>query len=253
VLGLDRVRILDRMLRMVLPVALGGGDPPRQLADGLWVVARDLRFPPALRMPNHMTLMRRRDGRLLVHAPVRLEHELLFAVRGLGDVAAIIAPNTFHYRFVAEWVREFPQAELFAAPGLAQRVPSLPASVPLSDTPPAAWAGEVEQIVFGPVGPFSEVAFLHLATRTLLLSDLAFHMVRFESPIQKVCWRLMGVPEGFGPSRTARLTLLRDRQAARPYLQRIAAWDFDRIIVAHGEVIESGGSARFHSAFAGYL
>lgn len=250
---IDRVKLLDRVLKTVLPVAIAGDTAPRALADGLWVAVRELRMRPGLRLPTHMTLLRRRDGGLLVHAPVHLDSSLLSAVRSLGDVAALIAPNTFHYSFVAEWVREFPRARLFAAPGLAERVPTLPPSTPLTDMPPADWAGELEQIVFGPVGPFSEVAFLQRATGTLLLSDLAFHLVRFDGSLQKLGWRLMGVPPSFGPSRSARLTLLRDRQAARPYLQRIAAWEFQRIIVAHGEVVESDGNALFRRAFADYL
>ena len=43
-----------------------------------------------------------------------------------------------------------------------------------------------------------------------------------------------------GPS-TLDPLLIRDRRAARESLERILAWDFDRIIVSHGEVLESGG------------
>ena len=44
----------------------------------------------------------------------------------------------------------------------------------------------------------------------------------------------------FGPS-TLDPWLIRDRAAARASLERILAWDFDRVIVAHGDVLERGG------------
>jgi glyoxylase-like metal-dependent hydrolase (beta-lactamase superfamily II) len=44
----------------------------------------------------------------------------------------------------------------------------------------------------------------------------------------------------FGPS-TLDPWLIRDRGAARASLERILGWDFDRVVVAHGDVLEHGG------------
>ena len=44
----------------------------------------------------------------------------------------------------------------------------------------------------------------------------------------------------FGPSKLDPW-LIKDRPAVRQSLERILAWDFDRVVVAHGEVLESGG------------
>ncbi len=37
--------------------------------------------------------------------------------------------------------------------------------------------------------------------------------------------------------------------ASRP-LRRVMAWDFDRVTLAHGEVLETGGKEAMASAFA---
>ena len=132
-------------------------------------------------------------------------------------------------------------------------MPGLPAAAALGDSAPDLWRDEIDQIAYEPPGPFSEVMFLHRRSQTLILSDLAFNLVSFDSAAQRIGWRLMGVPPRFGPSRTARLTLLRDRDAARPYLRRIAAWKFERLIVAHGEVVESDAHAVFERGFAAFL
>ena len=107
--------------------------------------------------------------------------------------------------------------------------------------------------MLGPVRHVSEVVLLHRPSRTLVLTDLAFHWLRFESPAQRLFWRLSGVPAGFGPSRSVRLTLLADRAVAAPLLARILDWEFHRIVVAHGDPVEANAKDGFRRGFRRYL
>jgi hypothetical protein len=43
---------------------------------------------------------------------------------------------------------------------------------------------------------------------------------------------------------------VRDRRATREALDRVLAWDFDRVTVTHGEVLESGGHEALRRAWA---
>jgi hypothetical protein len=52
--------------------------------------------------------------------------------------------------------------------------------------------------------------------------------------------RLDGVYRRFAMPRTIRLTV-RNRRAARLSLERMLDWEFDRVVVGHGDVVESGG------------
>ena len=52
----------------------------------------------------------------------------------------------------------------------------------------------------------------------------------------------------FGPSKLDPL-LIRDRAAARASLEQILAWDFDRVVVAHGDVLETGGREALRSGY----
>jgi hypothetical protein len=85
-----------------------------------------------------------------------------------------------------------------------------------------------------------EVVFFHRDSRTLILTDLCFNLRHIPSVMQGVQARMFGVFDRFGPSRLFRL-MMNDRKAARASLERISEWDFDRVIVAHGEVLQSGG------------
>jgi hypothetical protein len=42
-------------------------------------------------------------------------------------------------------------------------------------------------------------------------------------------------------------------RAAKQALERILAWDFDRVVIAHGEVLESGGAEALRAGYAWLL
>ena len=246
--------LIDLLMKPVKPWPMPEfAPPPRELAPGLWRIERKLRMPGALVLPVGMTVTRLPSGALFLHAPILLDDDVARALGALGPVAAVLAPNSFHYSFVAAYRSRFPSAELFAAPGLAERVPELPPATVVGASAPPEWEGELEPLLYGPIGSFSEVAVYHRPTGTLVLTDLAFHMTRFENALDRLGWKLLGVPPDFGPSRTARLTLLRDRAAARPFLQAMLERDVRRILVAHGDPVEANAAAEFRRAFRAYL
>ena len=61
------------------------------------------------------------------------------------------------------------------------------------------------------------------------------------------------MPSGFGPGRTSRRLLLQDHEQASRCLTRVSHWPIQRIIVAHGEIVERNAKAQFLEAFAAYL
>ena len=100
-----------------------------------------------------------------------------------------------------------------------------------------------------PAPRLEEVAFLHGASQTLLLTDLAFHVRHSDSRFTRVFMRLNGGYGRFGTTRMLRSSF-RDRKALRASIDRILAWDFDRVVVTHGEVLERGGREALREAYA---
>jgi hypothetical protein len=64
--------------------------------------------------------------------------------------------------------------------------------------------------------------------------------------------RVNGAYGRFGPTRLLR-TLVRDRPALRASVEKILAWDFERVVVTHGEVLERGGRDALRAGFAWLL
>lgn len=242
---------LDRTLGLARPSVVRDFTPPAcAVADGLWVVQRKIHLPGGIDIPTHMTIVRLARGGLLVHSPFRLDEVMRRDLAALGTVVHLVAPSAFHYLYVAEHRRAFPDAEVHVAPALLERRPAVAPGTVLGDTPPSAWAGDLDQAVLGPSRGVSEVAFLHRATRTLVLTDLAFNMQSASKRIERWYWQFSGVWRRFGPTHLVRRVLLSDAEVARAFVARVLAWDFDRIIVSHGNVVERDGHATFRDAFA---
>jgi hypothetical protein len=220
----------------------------RALDRNLWVADAPLGVG-GLALGTRTTLVRLADGGLLAHSPCPLGGALRAEVEKLGPVRAIVAPNLLHHMFVSDWAAAFPAARLFGAPGVAAKQPRLRFEE-LGEAPPPLWAGELDQHLVRGAPRMGEVAFLHRATRTLLLTDLAFNVRRSDSRFTRVFMRLNGAFGRFGPSRLMRHVMTRDRDALRASLERILAWDFDRVIVTHGDVLETGGREALRAGFA---
>ncbi len=130
--------------------------------------------------------------------------------------------------------------------------PHLASATILTDEAPAEWSREVDQLYFRGRPMENEVVFLHRPSRTLVMCDLAFN---FGPNVPLITRLTMSVLGGYGRFRPTRLDplLIRDRRAARESLERMLAWDFDRIVIAHGEVLESGGREALRHGYAWLL
>lgn len=245
----------DRILRRAVPSPVEAyRPPPEALLDGLWTLDRQLVHFGLARLPARTVLVRLRDGSVAVISPPPLVDAATGrAIDDIGPVRYGVVPNTFHYLSASELMDRYPEASLVGAPGLAARVPELVVDIELPADPPEGWAGVLDHAVLGPVRGLSEVLFFHVPSGTLILTDLAFNMVRYPRPLDRLVWRLSGVPRGLGPGRTSRSFLLRDRTVAARALRRAVRWPIERIVVAHGEVVEEDAPARFRRAFADYL
>jgi hypothetical protein len=226
--------------------------PPREIAPGVFVFDRKLRMP-GLGLPTRSVAIRLADGELWHWSPFRLDPGMRAALDGWGGPRHLVAPNSFHYLHLREHLETWPGARVWLAPLLRERRPELPVGETLGETPPEAWRGEIDQCVFGPWRGLSEVAFLHRATGSLLLADVCFHITAADSKREEWFWRLNRHWRRFGPSATARLVFVRDGATVRAFAERVLRWDFARVVVAHGTVLESGARDAFRSAFARWL
>ncbi|MCW5889860.1 MAG: DUF4336 domain-containing protein [bacterium] len=223
----------------------------REIASDLWVAERPQRFF-GLEVGARMTVIRLPEGRLLLHSPLPLDGALRAELDALGSVAYAVAPNRVHHLYAGDVATAYPGARLWIAPGLQLKRPDLRYVDLLGDEAPEEWRGEVDQTFFRGRPYENEVAFYHRASRTLVTCDLAFNFRERTATATRLLMSLVRSYGYFGPSKLDPL-LIRDREKARASLERILAWNFDRVIVAHGDVQERDGNRLLREGYAWLL
>ncbi|MFN8603415.1 MAG: DUF4336 domain-containing protein [Candidatus Binatia bacterium] len=218
------------------------------LDENLWIARRPLKLVVG-DVGARMTVIRLPDGALLVHSPVALDTPTRAALDALGPVRWVLGPCKVHHFYLPDFAAAYPDAALLAAPGLEAKRRDVKFAHVLNDDLELPFGGAVEHHVFAGSPMMNEVVLLHRPTRTLVLTDLAFNLPPGARNEARLFHRLVGATGRFGPHRVVRLGI-RDRAAAARSLERVLGWDFDRVIVSHGEVLETGGKAAMRDAFA---
>ena len=209
-------------------------------ADRLWTYEEPLRFL-GFEIGRIMTAIRLSSGGLFVQSPAELTPDLESHLSDLGEVRFVAPASKLHGHLYMEEYREaFPGVELLAAPGLPARRPDLTFDALLGDTPDPRWSPDVDQVAVMGNRWLTEMAFFHRPSGTVVLGDVGYHVGR-DSPLRtRLMARTMGVYGRVGPTLDFRLTI-RNEATFRRSIQSILAWEFDRVIPGHGEVIDSGG------------
>ncbi|WP_230530280.1 DUF4336 domain-containing protein [Microvirga roseola] len=230
-------------------------DTLKPVADDLWIVDSGPQHAAGLALPVRMSVIRLPSGGMWLHSPTRFSEPLRREIEALGPIRHLVAPNIAHWTHLKEWQAHCPEARTSAAPNLRQRSQVQSQGVrldrDLGETPPEDWNGVIEQIMVPGGGGFTEVAFFHRPTRTLLLADLVQNLEPGKLPIgTRLFAALNGIlaPDGKAPA-YLRLAIRLRRSEARQAAERILAWNPERVILGHGRWFEKEGTAQLKHAF----
>ena len=194
--------------------------------------------------PTRMAVARLDDGSSWVWSPVALTDELVNSVEAIGPVRHIVSPNKIHHLFLAQWAERWPDARVYAPPGLAQRKPELRFDAELGDEPDAAWATDIDQVIFRGSVAMEEVVFFHRPSRTAIVCDLIQrHPETAVAGWKGTLMRLDSlVGENGSTPREWRASFLR-RGKARAAREKLLDWNPDRLLIAHGDCAQTGATA----------
>src|SRR5512143_2429623 len=173
--------------------------PLRKLAEDIWVAERPQTFY-GLAVGTRMTVIRLPGDRLLLHSPVALDDALRAELDSLGRVLYAVAPNRLHHLYAGEVAKLYPASRLWVGPGLERKRPDLSFVGVLGDDPPEEWREHVWQPFFRGRPYENEVVFLHRASRTLILCDLAFNFGPESAALTRLLMKLLRSYGRFGPS-----------------------------------------------------
>jgi hypothetical protein len=208
-----------------------------EIDDGLWHDTHDLRMPGGVQFRTRSTLVRLADGGLWMHSPIPIDNARAEAIAKLGVVRHIVAPNGFHDSFSAAAKERYPNAKLWGSPALAGPKSIVPADAWLGQESPP-WSDELQvlEIEGSPKG--GEFVFFHPRTKSVIVTDLLFQ-IRYPVNLRTktVLWMAGAHGGRLAQSRLWR-AIVKDKAAAGRSVEKMLEWDFERVILAHGDFVE---------------
>ena len=193
--------------------------------------------------PTRMAVVRLSDGSAWVWSPVALTSEIIDFMTNFKAVRHIVSPNKIHHIFLAEWREQWPEAHMYAPPGLAQRRSDLQFDAELGDEPDPAWAADIDQAIIHGSFAMEEVVFFHRESRTAIVCDLIQrHPEAAMSGWKGILMRLDGLVGDKGSTpREWRASFLR-RSKARAAREKVLRWKPERLLIAHGQCAQTGAT-----------
>lgn len=206
-----------------------------KISDDVWVANYDL-FTFGIHFPGRMTVVRLSSGGLWLHSPIPIDDALAEELAALGPVEHLVGPNLFHHVHLSGVCKRYPEAKLWAAPGLELKRKGLEFDGVLGDDPPEAWGGDISQVNLRFVPKIGEVIFFHDKSATLITTDLFMNIYECKGVMSKLVYWLEGGYKRMGVPRLFSL-FMKDKAAAAAAAARIIAMHPSTVIMSHGRIV----------------
>lgn len=219
-------------------------------AENVWIVNGPTVRAVGIPFSTRMIIVRLGNGSWWVNSPVPTRRELLDGMTAEGPVNFLVAPTKLHVWRLESWHALFPDAKLWAPPQVPREFKRLSFAGVLGDVPPPSWTDDMDQVVFRGNLFVEEVYFLHRKSRTVIFGDfIQNHSPAKGRPLRNALLKLAGVawPRGGVPF-DIRLSFT-NRKLARRSLEKLLAWDFDKLILARGLCVDKDAKAFVRRAF----
>ncbi|KAL1311095.1 hypothetical protein AAFC00_001302 [Neodothiora populina] len=228
-----------------------------------------------IKFGGRATLVRLQNGTVACFSPVALTPEVHKTISAMGTVKYICANDAEHHIFMDDWHKAFPEARLIGPEELKAKREKQGKPLPWTNLFKTNDAASLEiddafdnefDAEYVHAHQNKELVFNHRPSRTLIEADLLFNLPAHEqmsktdeSPTTGFLTKMFNAIGSTQGSATWQKRFLwygvssGDRAAFNKSIARIDAWDFDRLIPCHGEVIEQGGKGIFRKVFEWHL
>jgi hypothetical protein len=213
-------------------------DTLQRFAENLWIAdGPTVRFF-GMKYPTRMVVVRLGDGSVWINSPVPATREEAEQLERIGPVAHLVSPTRLHDWRLEQWAAFFPQARVWKARSLG-------------DTPPQAWKADLDQLLFRGSRVLSESEFFHRRSGTLVMGDFIQNFQPCRGRVLRNAFLAFGGILQGGAPRDLRLSFAgkRHMELGRQSLRELLAWDFDKLVPAHGDCVESDAKAFVERSF----
>ena len=206
----------------------------------------DQRLPGGFRMPARMTALATSVGVVLV-SPIPIDDTMAAEIATLGEVRYLVAPNLLHHLYLGQAKVRYPGAEILAPRDLVKKQPSLRIDAFFEDGAVDTLTPDLTLVPVRGAPALAEHAIFHGPSKTLVVTDLVFNVLRPRGFVAHVTMFLVGCYKRLGQSRAIRF-FVKDRRATRQSAETILELPFETVVVAHGEIVVADAKAELRRA-----
>lgn len=211
-----------------------GHSPIGELADNLWWVSGSL---PGMSLRRTMTVIRLRDGRLVVHNPIAMDDASMARLDAWGTVELVVVPNAYHRLDSPRFKARYPKARFAAPSGSKKKIEEM---VAVDLTFDQYQDGDTSLRFESLDGVAEREGALIVESSdgvSVILNDAMFNMDKKSDFMGNLVTTALGSAPGPRVSRLAKLALVADRKALRAKFDGFAQMPrLQRVIVAHEKV-----------------
>ena len=226
----------------------------KEVDKNIWVAEQKLKYW-GLEVGTRMTVIRLKNGEVIVISPIKVDENTINQINEVGKINTIIAPNLYHHLSISDFKSVYPDAKIFAAPGLEFKRQDIQFDKILNQGT-IGNKDEIEYFLFEGfkvldlkgISTLNEIVFFHRESQTLILTDTAFHFDESFALTTQLTMRLIGGYKRLEPSILEKLAV-REKQKVKKSIQKVFEWDFKRVIVAHGSIIENQGKEKLKKGY----
>jgi hypothetical protein len=224
----------------------------QEFAQNVWIAdgpnVRDM----GVLFTTRMTVAKLADGSLWVNSPVPVPFDTLKCITSLGPVKYLLAGTPRHVWRLEWWHTLFPEAQLWAPrfTPFTLKKGDLAFTGILGDVPYRGWADDFDQLAFKGNHLIEEIFFFHKESHTVIMDDLIqIRPKEKNKPLLNALIKLGGVASPYGGVPLDIRLSFTNRNLARRSLEKLLSWDFDKLIIAHGNCIKKDAKPFMKRAF----
>ncbi len=230
----------------------------REIDKNIWVAEQPFKYF-GLEVGTRMTVIRLLNGELITISPIQIDDQTINQLNEIGQVTYIIAPNLYHHLFISKFQSIYPKAELWIPPGLESKIPNI-SIYKIINVLQGNIFEEIDYLLFdgfktldlSGVSILNEFVFCHRQSRTLILTDTAFHFNQSFSLRTRLAAKFLGIYEKLTPSPLEKLAIA-EKQKVKDSVKKVLSWNFNRVIMAHGSIIEDNGNQKLKEGYESFL
>ena len=192
---------------------------------------------PLMLLPNRCTIVKVNKSDLIIISPTQNFIQYKSKIDAFGKVVAIVEPNMFHHLFTAAAKELYPSATLYGVEGHLTKCSKIPwdKTINAENWP---WQKELPVFQVGGMPKVQEHVFYFKKEKTLVVTDLCFNVSNAKGFGARLMLTALGTYNCLGVSRLF-AKFASDKKALSVSIKSILELEFDRLVMAHGDILES--------------